>query len=603
MRSREIQEKFIKFFVKHGHLLVSQVSLVPENDPTLLFTNAGMVQFKPYFLGLEKPPSFRLVNIQRCLRTTDIDRVGSNSRTLSFFEMLGSWSIGDYFKEGAINLAWQFLTEELNLLPEKLWVTYFAGDKKYPNLPLDKETPQFWTKVGMDPKHIVGLGYEENFWRAGDIGPCGPCTEVYLDRGEEFGCGKKGCQPGCDCDRFLEIWNAGVFMQYNRNKEGKYENLSIKSVDTGAGLERLAMVLQNKESVFETDLFEPLIGEINSLVSGQRREDKNNNILIRQLADHIKAITFIIADGVVPANIERGYVLRRLIRKVVYSGQKLSVSGSLGSLLIPVVINLYQSRYPYLVSCEKKVISEFVNEEKRFLDAISRGRKEIAKMIAGKKKDNLSLDGKEAFYLLETFGLPVDLVREEFSSAGIKIEKNFTENFSRAKAIHQKKSRTPGQFKGGLADHSQAVVKLHTATHLLHQALRDILGNHVHQIGSNITAQRLRFDFTHPVKLTAIQIKQIEDLVNEKIGQNLPVEMKKMILKEAEKEGALAFFQRRYDQGALVKVYTFGKGKNIFSKEVCGGPHARKTGQLGKFKVIREESVGSGKRRIYGILK
>jgi len=309
-----------------------------------------------------------------------------------------------------------------------------------------------------------------------------------------------------------------------------------------------------------------------------------------------------IADGVVPANIERGYVLRRLIRKVVYSGQKLSVLGSLGSPLIPVVIDIYQNRYPYLASCEKKVISEFVSEEKRFLDAVSRGRKEIAKMIAEKKKDNLSLSGKEAFYLLETFGLPVDLVREEFLSASIKVEKNFTENFSRAKAIHQKKSRAPGQFKGGLADHSQTAVKLHTATHLLHQALRNILGNHVHQIGSNITAQRLRFDFTHPARLTPVQIKRVEGLINEKITQNLPVVMKETLLKEAKKEGALAFFEGRYDQDS-VKVYTIGKEKNVFSKEVCGGPHVHETGQLGKFKVVREESVGSGKRRIYGILK
>jgi len=602
MRSREIQEKFIKFFVEHNHLLVPQISLVPENDPTLLFTSAGMVQFKPYFLGLEKPPSSRLVNIQRCLRTTDIDQVGSNGRTLSFFEMLGSWSIGDYFKGEAIRLAWRFLTEELNLLPEKLWATYFSGDKKYPNLPPDRETPQFWAKVGMDSKHIVGLGYEENFWRIGDTGPCGPCTEVYLDRGEKFGCGKKSCQPGCDCDRFLEIWNAGVFIEYNQSEGEKYEDLPIKSVDTGAGLERLAMVLQNKESVFETDLFEPLIRKISSLIPKHGREDKDINILIRRLADHIKAITFMFADGVVPANVEQGYVLRRLIRRVVYSGQKLAVSGSLGSLLIPVVINLYQDRYPYLMRCKKRIIGGFVGEEEKFLDAVSRGRKEMAKMIVGKKKDDLCLSGKEAFYLLETFGLPVDLVREEFLSSGIRIEKNFTENFSRAKTIHQKRSRAPGQFKGGLSDHSQAVVKLHTATHLLHQALRCILGDHIHQAGSNITAQRLRFDFTHPIKLTAVQIKRIEDLVNEKIAQDLPVVMKKMTLKEAKKEGALAFFGRRYDQG-LVKVYAIGKGKNIFSKEVCGGPHVSKTGQLGKFKITREESVGSGKRRIYGILR
>jgi len=304
---------------------------------------------------------------------------------------------------------------------------------------------------------------------------------------------------------------------------------------------------------------------------------------------------------VVPANIEQGYVLRHLIRKVVYSGQKLAISKSLGPLLIPVVISLYRDRYPYLIRYEKKIISEFIDEEGRFLDAVNRGRKEMTKIIVEKKKNDLCLEGKEAFYFLETFGLPVDLVREEFSSAGVKIEKNFTKSFVSAKAIHQKKSRAPGQFKGGLADYSQAVIKLHTTTHLLHQALRDILGNYVHQVGSNINARRLRFDFTHPVRLTAVQIKKIEDLVNKKIIQNLPVLMKKMTLREAKKGGALAFFERRYDQD-LVKVYTIGKGRNVFSKEVCGGPHVYKTGQLGKFKIIREESVGSGKRRIYGIL-
>ena len=602
MRSREIQEKFIQFFVKHGHLSVPQISLVPEGDSTLLFTSAGMVQFKPYFLGLEKPPSPRLVDIQRCLRTTDIDQVGSNGGTLSFFEMLGSWSIGDYFKKGAVDLAWQFLTEELNLPKEKLWATYFGGDKQHPEVPPDRETPLFWREVGMSKNHIVGLGYDDNFWSAGDTGPCGPCTEVYLDRGEEFGSKSGRDRPGGKGNRFLEIWNAGVFMQYNRDEGGRLHDLPFKSVDTGAGLERLAVVLQGAESVFETDLFKPLIKKIDSLTVKVWGREKGSDTLMARIADHIKAVTFIVADGVSPSNVGRGYILRRLIRRAVYSGQKLAVSESLGSSLVPVVISLYKDRYPYLARRQEKIIGEFTAEERRFLEAISRGKRVMAKMVEKKISSGLSLKGREAFQLLATFGLPSDLVREEFLSAGVKIDKNFAKSFSRAQMLHQEKSRAPGQFKGGLADHSPAVIGLHTTTHLLHQALRRILGNHVHQVGSNITAQRLRFDFTHPDKLTAAQIERIENLVNEKIAQDLPVTMKQMTLGEAKKEGALAFFEGRYNRD-LVKVYTIGKGKNVFSKEVCGGPHVRRTGQLGRFEIIREESVGSGKRRIYGVLR
>jgi len=595
MKSRQIEEKFIDFFVRHHHLLIPQVSLVPENDASLLFTSAGMVPLKPYFLGLASPPAKRLVNIQRCLRTTDIERVGKNARTLSFFEMLGSWSIGDYFKEGAISLAWEFLTKELKLPKEKLWATYFAGDKNYPQIPPDKETPRFWRKVGMSSDHIVGLGYEDNFWQAGESGPCGPCTEVYLDRGVRFASSSKDNRPGAG-DRFLEIWNAGVFMQYNRSPSGKLTNLDIRSVDTGAGLERMAMVLQNKKNIFEIDLFAPIIKKITDLTS-----DSSYDLIFR-IADHIKASVFLLADGVRPANLEQGYVLRRLIRRAIYVGKKLAIEAPLGEELIPVVVRLYEDRYPYLRKQQKAIIAEFETEEKKFLKTITKGKRQMKRMIEAKKRKGESFTGQEAFYLWETYGLPVDLAVEEMRAVGIEKNKDFDSQLAAAVKSHQEKSRSKERFKSGLADHSQAVIKLHTATHLLHQALRTILGDHVRQVGSNITADRLRFDFTHPRSLTEKEKKAVEDLVNKKIKENLPVVREEMSLSEAEKKGALAFFADRY-QEEKVSVYTIGYPGQVFSCEVCRGPHVEKTGILGVFKIEKEKAVGSGKRRIYAILK
>jgi len=595
MKSRQIEEKFIDFFVRRHHLFIPQASLVPENDASLLFTSAGMVPLKPYFLGLASPPAKRLVNIQRCLRTTDIERVGKNARTLSFFEMLGSWSIGDYFKEGAISLAWEFLTKKLKLPKEKLWATYFAGDKDHPQIPPDKETPRFWRKVGMNPDHIVGLAYEDNFWQAGESGPCGPCTEVYLDRGVRFASSSKDNRPGAG-DRFLEIWNAGVFMQYNRSPSGKLTNLAIRSVDTGAGLERMAMVLQNKKSIFEIDLFAPIVKKITALTSHSSYD------LIFRIADHIKASVFLLADGVRPANLEQGYVLRRLIRRAIYAGKKLAIEAPLGEELVPVVIRLYEDRYPYLRKQQKVIIAEFEAEEKKFLKTIAKGKRQMKGMIEAKKGKEESFTGQEAFYLWETYGLPVDLAEEEMRAAGIEKDRNFKSQLAAAVKSHQKKSRSRGRFKSGLADHSEAVIKLHTTTHLLHQALRTVLGDHVRQVGSNITPSRLRFDFTHPRALTEKEKKAVEDLVNKKIKENLPVVREEMTLVEAKKKGALAFFADRY-QEEKVSVYTIGYPGRVFSCEVCRGPHVGKTGALGAFKIEKEKAVGSGKRRIYAILK
>lgn len=596
MKAREIQEKFLQFFADHDHLIVPQISLVPENDPTLLFTSAGMVAFKPYFLGLEKPPHPRLANIQRCLRTTDIDRVGQNARTLSFFEMLGSWSIGDYFKEEAINLAWQFLTEVLGFAPDKLWATYFASDPKHPQIPPDNDSARFWQAAGMDPDHIVGLGYDDNFWRAGNVGPCGPSTEVYLDRGRSFGCGEKSCRPGCDCDRFLEIWNAGVFMQYDQTPKGEYQPLPFNSVDTGAGLERLAMVLQNKNSVFETDLFAPLVNKINDLSKVGRGQEKKFPQFVNLIADHVRASTFLIADGVLPANQEQGYILRRLIRRAVDAGDRIGFLGFAD--LVTTIIDTYQKPYSYLIDQKKKVIEVLLLEETNYRQAIRRGRKAIASLAKKKQSQKKSVSGKEIFYFTQTFGLRPDLVKEEFVNRGIKISPHLDQELSLAKKEHQQKSRSDKKFKGGLADNSDQVVAYHTVTHLLHQALRQVLGDHVHQVGSNITSQRLRFDFSHPQALTEEEKTRVETIVNQQIEADLPVTYQEMSLAQAKKEGALAFFADRYQQDK-VRVYKIGD----FSQEVCGGPHLESTGRMGRFAILKEQSVGSGKRRIYGILK
>ncbi|MDD3679666.1 MAG: alanine--tRNA ligase [Candidatus Shapirobacteria bacterium] len=596
MKSREIEKKFIQFFVSRKHLLIPQISLVPENDPTLLFTSAGMVALKSYFLGLEKPPHNRLVNVQRCLRTTDINKVGQNARTLSFFEMLGSWSIGDYFKEGAIKLAWQFLTTHLNFSPENLWVSYFAGDSDYPQVPADKESAKIWQEIGLDSDHIVGLGYQDNFWQSGEIGPCGPSTEVYFDRGESFGCKEKTCRPGCDCDRFLEIWNAGVFMQYNRTSQDQYQPLPFNSVDTGAGLERLAMVLQKKNSVFETDLFIPLTNQINKLASIGSGQEADKQQLINRIADHIRASVFLIADGVVPSNQEQGYILRRLIRRAVDAADRIGLS-DLSQLVSVVVVN-YQSAYSYLAGQEDKIKQILLTEEGGFRKAIRRGKKKIILMSEEKKTQGKPLSGQEVFYFTQTFGLPPELVKKEFSKQAIVLNKNIDQELLQAQKEHQQKSRSDQKFKGGLADNSDRVVAYHTATHLLHQALRTTLGDHVHQTGSNITSHRLRFDFIHPKALTKEEISKIEKIINEQIKANLPVTYREKTIEEAKKDGALAFFEDRYRQGKI-RVYKIGD----FSVEVCGGPHLKRTGLMGKFIISKEKSIGSGKRRIYGILE
>lgn len=607
MKSIEIRKKFIDFFSRRGHKFMPPISLIPENDPTLLFTNSGMVQFKNYFLGLEKPKCARMVNYQPSFRTIDIEKVGTNDRTLTFFEMLGSWSVGDptspvglrgasYFKKEAIELAWDLLTKNFKFPKNKLWVTVFRGDK---NIPADKESIKHWLSVGVPKEKIVKLGTKDNFWIAGEIGPCGPSTEVYYDQGKNIGCGKKNCQPGCDCDRFLEIWNAGVFMQYNKQvKSGKvdeyeYKPLKTKSVDTGAGLERLAAVLQDKDSVFEIDVFRPIVNKIYALIGCREGAKPKTYKSIRIIADHIRGSVFLIGDGIFPSNKAQGYVLRRLIRRIIVHGRLLGIKEKFTVDLAKIVIKTMNSFYPYLEKAEKNVLEILNKEEINFNQTIDRGLKEFNKIISQKPK---KISGESAFLLYDSFGFPLELTEELADKENISVDKaGFTKKLDAQK--EQSRTASKGFFKGGLVGGSDNEIKLHTATHLLLAALRELLSPDIYQRGSNINAERLRFDFNYSEKLNPKQIQTIEALVNKKIQENIPVEMSEMPKKDALKISKVSFDSSKY--GDIVKVYKIGD----FSIELCGGPHVKNTKELGSFKIIKEESSSAGIRRIKAIIE
>lgn len=580
MRSNKIREKFIEFFVKNGHLFVPGTPLVFK-DPTLLFVNAGMVQFKPYFLGLKEPPSKRITNFQKCFRTVDIEKVGTNARTLTFFEMLGNWSIGDYWKEEAISLAWELLTKIYHLDKERLWVSVFKGENE---IPRDTESIEAWMKVGVERERIVELGMEDNFWIGGPTGPCGPCTEIYVDLGKEVGCQRPECKPGCDCDRFLEIWNL-VFMEYFKDEKGNLSKLPLKNVDTGAGLERLALVLQKKLSVFETDLLFPIFSQI-----------PGDNIKAKRIiTDHIRGATFLISEGVLPSNVERGYVLRRILRRAIRYGRLLKLSQNFLIPLSKTVIELYKDTYPELKSKESEILTVIQQEEEKFEKTLDEGLKVFEKFLK-EGVFNSSDSGLAAFNLYQSYGFPLELTEELAKERGLTVDrKGFEEAFKK----HQEVSRVGVEKKfGGIGkDPTYEATKLHTATHLLHAALRKIFGEKVKQMGSDINSERLRFDFSFPRKLTQEEIKKVEELVNQKIKEGLEVKKEEMSLKEALESGALAFFKEKYPE--RVTVYSIGD----FSKEICGGPHVKNTKELGVFKIIKEEGVGSSTRRIKAILE
>jgi len=601
MSSSEIRQKYLDFFVKKGHKIIPAAPLVPENDPTTLFTSSGMQQLVPYLKGEAHPLGKRLTDSQPSLRLQDIEEVGDTSHT-TFFEMLGNWSLGDYFKEEQLAFIWEFLTKELGLDKDKLYVSVFAGTKEVPE---DKESVAIWKKLGVPQERIFSYGVDKNWWSrsgppeqmpTGEIG--GPDSEVFYDFGEELQLHKaspfktKPCHPNCQCGRFLEIGNS-VFIQYEKKEDGSLGELPQKNVDFGGGLERLTAAANNNPDIFQIDLFNPLIRFI-ELVSHKSYHIKENQKAMRIMADHLRAAVFLIAEGVESSNVTQGYVLRRLIRRTIRYGRLLRISEQFTSKVAEGVVESYHDTYPQLSQNLEKIKKHLLTEEERFRRTLDRGLREWEKYVTA-LRNTVTIPGEKAFYLYESFGFPLELTEELAHERGLKVDR---EGFKKALENHQKLSRTAsaGMFKGGLADHSEEVTKLHTATHLLHAALRKILGPHVKQKGSNITSERLRFDFTHERKLTEEEIRKIEDLVNQKIKENLAVTMAILDLESAKKSGALGFFEEKY--GEKVKVYSIGD----FSKEICGGPHVDFTGRLGRFKIIKEEAAAQGVRRIYGAL-
>ena len=582
MKAIEIRNKYLEFFKKHGHAVIPSASLIPENDPSVLFTTAGMQPLVPYLLGEKHPEGTRLTDYQKCVRTNDIDEVGDN-RHLTYFEMLGNWSLGDYFKEESIKMSFEFLTKELQIPVEKLSVTCFAGDE---DCPRDEVSAKVWKDAGILDGHIYFYGKDDNWWIAGEEGPCGPDTEMFYDTGKPA-CGPD-CQPSCDCGKYVEIWN-NVFMEYYKDKNG-YSKLKQQNVDTGLGLERMTMLLQGKETPFDTELFLPVMEKIQEL-------QKVDNIESRRIiAEHLRSSMMIIADGGRPSNIDRGYVLRRLIRRMIRHMNKLQIDLSELSNLIDINVNNLKEMYPELEQ-NREIIKNVINEEKdKFVKTLTHGEREFQKEMQKAKENGKSeIDAKVVFRLYDTYGFPPEVTKELADENDMTVDlKGFEELFKE----HQEKSRqgSTQKFKGGLADQNEKTIAYHTATHLLHQALRTVLGDHVKQSGSNITEERLRFDFTHPQKMTKEEIQKVEDLVNEQIQRDLPVTCEEMSYEDAKNSGAIGLFTDKY--GDKVKVYTIGD----FSKEICGGPHVTHTGDMGRFKIKKEESSSSGIRRIKAVL-
>ncbi|MFH1129532.1 MAG: alanine--tRNA ligase [Patescibacteria group bacterium] len=584
--TKELKEKYLKFFEERGHKIIPSASLIPENDPGALFISAGMHPLVPYLLGEKHPMGDRLVNSQKCIRTIDIDEVGDNWH-LTFFEMLGNWGLGSYWKEESIKMSWEFLTKELNLPIEKLSVTCFKGDPSSSSgqaVPKDEISAKTWESLGIPKNKIKFLGKEDNWWGQSAGGPCGPDTEIFYDG--------------------VEIWN-NVFMEFNKTADGKLEPLKQKNVDTGMGLERTTAILNGYNNVYEIDTFKPIMDKIKDLLPSINLKSQ------RIIADHIKASVFLLFDGVEPSNKDQGYILRRLIRRAIvytYTNDKNFDSKNLKSVA-QKVIDVYKNDYREFELEDKcaEVLNKLSHETRKFRATIEKGLKEFVSLyeISRSEKKLELISGKDAFNLYQTYGFPIEITEELAKEKGIKIDK---EKFQKEFEQHQELSRTAtaGKFKSGLADNSEQVVKYHTATHLLLATLRKVLGDHVFQKGSNITAERLRLDFSHSEKMTADQLKQVEDAVNEVIIQNLPVNCVEVSLEKAKEIGAMGVFESKY--GDMVKVYTIGGAPSTasvlaFSQEICSGPHVQKTGELGHFKILKEEASSSGVRRIKAILE
>ncbi len=583
MNAIDIRNKYLKFFEKHGHVIIPSAPLIPENDPSVLFTTAGMQPLVPYLLGQKHPEGKRLTDYQKCVRTVDIDEVGDN-RHLTYFEMLGNWSLGDYFKEESIQMSFDFLTKELGITVEKLSVTVFAGDE---DAPRDEESASIWKKVGMPEDHIYYFGKEDNWWIAGEVGPCGPDTEMFYDTGKEP-CSEH-CNPSCSCGKYVEIWN-NVFMEYYKEKDGTYSKLKQRNVDTGLGLERMNMLLQGKETPYDTEIFLPVMEKLQELAT-------NDNLQSRRIvAEHLRSSIMIISDGGRPSNVDRGYVLRRLIRRMTRHLNKLGISlDELGNL-IELNINVLNKMYPEL-NKNKETIKQVILEEKdKFIKTLSHGEKEFEKALLRIKNENKDkLDGQTVFKLYDTYGFPPEVTKDLAIEQGYKID---MDGFEKLYKEHQEKSRMGSEqkFKGGLADQTPETISYHTATHLLNAALKVVIGPDVHQQGSNITKERMRFDFNCDHKLTDEEKEKIEKLVNEWIKEALPVTAEEMKKEDAIKSGAECMFIEKYPD--IVTVYKIGE----VSKELCGGPHVKNTSELGVFKIKKEEASSAGIRRIKAVL-
>ena len=589
MKAIEIRNKYLDFFKRHGHAVIPSAPLIPENDPSVLFTTAGMQPLVPYLLGEKHPEGTRLTDFQKCLRTNDIDEVGDN-RHLTYFEMLGNWSLGDYFKEESIAMSFEFLTKELGIPVEKLSVTCFAGDE---DCQRDEVTASCWKKAGIPEDRIYYFGKDDNWWIAGEEGPCGPDTEMFYDTGKPK-C-SENCNPSCGCGKYVEIWN-NVFMEFFKTKDGKYTKLKQHNVDTGLGLERMTMLLQGKETPFDTELFKPVMNKLQELAG------ENDSIESRRIvSEHLRSSMMIIQDGGLPSNVDRGYILRRLIRRMVRHLRKLQINLNELGELIDLNIDTLKEMYPELHQNSNKIKSVIIEEKDKFEKTLERGEREFNKIVNRMKNDGKdTISGQDLFTLYETYGFPPEVTQDLAREAGLKVD---TTGFDKLFKEHQEKSRMGSEqkFKGGLAGTGEQEVRYHTATHLLNAALKVILGNDVHQKGSNITPERMRFDFSCDHKLTDDEKKKVEDLVNEWIAQGLDVKCEEMKKDDAIKSGAECMFIEKYPD--IVTVYSIGNDKETVSKELCGGPHVKNTSELGHFKIKKEEASSAGVRRIKAILE
>lgn len=600
--SEEIRKKYLDFFKQKNHEVIASASLIPDNDPTVLFTTAGMHPLVPFLMGEKHPKGNRLVNFQKCLRTQDIDEVG-NQWHFTFFEMLGNWSLGDYFKKESLTWSFEFLTDKkwLGLDKDRISVTVFAGDDTAPR---DDDAAEIWKSVGISEDRIYYFSREENWWGpAGNTGPCGPDSEIFYDTGKPK-C-SDSCDPSCSCGKYVEIWN-NVFMQYNKTKAGDFVALTQKNVDTGMGLERIVAVLNNYNSNYDSDLMKPIVDAVLSVANKDYDDLIPEQVKsLRIVAEHLRASVFILGEDehIVPSNVDQGYILRRLIRRAIKHSKFLGINHNFCADVAEVVVDRFEKIYPELYRNKDRIFVELNKEETKFSNTLHKGLKLLHSELKNLKDNNEKiLSGKIAFDLFQSFGFPIEITKE------VAIENDFdvdVQNFDNLFRHHQELSRKGAEkrFKGGLADSKEETKRLHTATHLMNAALRRILGNHVFQKGSNITAERLRFDFSHPEKISSEKLKEIEDLVNSWVKRALDIKMEIMPVADAKKSGAIGVFDDRYDEN--VKVYSvFDSNTNeVISKEICRGPHVNNTSELGIFKILKEESVSAGVRRIKAVLK